>query len=109
MANKKSAEKATRQSVARAQRNRSVKSAVKTRITRFRNAAGGDAGEVDQLAGRAVSALDRAASKGILHKNNAARRKSRVARQLNAARSVEARPAEAPKPAARTRRTRSSQ
>jgi small subunit ribosomal protein S20 len=108
VANKKSAEKANRQSVARAQRNRSVKSAVKTRITRFRNTAAGDATELDQLAGRAVSALDRAASKGILHKNNAARRKSRVAKRLNAMSSGEVQPAEAPKPAARGRRGRTS-
>lgn len=33
----------------------------------------------------AISALDRAAAKGIIHKNNAARRKSRLARRLNAA------------------------
>jgi small subunit ribosomal protein S20 len=62
------------------QRNKATKSALKTSIRRFRDAA--DAGEVAQateLAQAASRALDKAASKGIIHKNQAANRKSAVA------------------------------
>lgn len=85
MANTASAKKQARESQKRALRNRSVKSAVKTHISRARRAAESrDEGATD-LAAAAVSSLDRAASKGILHPNNAARRKSRLMRRLNAA------------------------
>ncbi len=84
MANIASSKKDARRSAARAQRNRSVRSAVKTRITRFRRAAADGADGLDQLAVNAVAALDRAAAHGVLHRNNAARRKSRVAKRLNA-------------------------
>lgn len=83
MANTKAAKKAMRQSAVRAARNRSLRSSVKTKITRFRRAA--TAGEeLTELAATAISALDRAASKGVLHPRNAARRKSRLAKRLNA-------------------------
>jgi hypothetical protein len=52
-----------------------------------------------ELVATAVSSLDRAASKGILHRNNAGRRKSRLMRKLN---SVEAAPAEGAAPASRS-------
>jgi len=51
---------------------------------------------VEALAVTAVSALDRAVSKGVLHPNNAARRKARLAKRLQA---VEQAPAPAPAPA----------
>jgi small subunit ribosomal protein S20 len=86
MANTSAAKKAMRASARRAVRNRSTKSAVKTRVTRFRRATTTEAAEqVTELAGVAISSLDRAAAKGILHANNAARRKSRVQKRLNAA------------------------
>jgi small subunit ribosomal protein S20 len=84
VANTKSAKKEARSGIARAARNRSVKSAVKTRVARFRRAAVEGVGNLEELAVGAVTSLDRAASKGILHRNNAARRKSRLVRQLNA-------------------------
>jgi small subunit ribosomal protein S20 len=62
------------------QRNKATKSALKTSIRRFREAA--DAGEVNkatELAYAASRALDKAASKGIIHKNQAANRKSSIA------------------------------
>jgi len=62
------------------QRNKATKSALKTSIRRFREAA--EAGESDkatQLAQSALRALDRAASKGVIHKNQAANRKSAIA------------------------------
>jgi small subunit ribosomal protein S20 len=86
MANIASSKKDARRSAVRAVRNRSLKSAVKTKITRLRRALSGEAAEhVEELATTAVSALDRAASKGVLHPNNAARRKSRLMKRLNAA------------------------
>ncbi len=70
-------------------RNRSIKSAVKTRVNRFRRGLAQVAEDVDRLALTAISALDRAVSKGVLHRNNAARRKSRLMKRLNAARRSE--------------------
>ena len=72
-----------RQEQKRRLHNRSVKSLVKTQITKARSAIAFD--ENAELAVRAaVSELDRAAKKGVIHPNNAARRKSRLMKQLNA-------------------------
>jgi small subunit ribosomal protein S20 len=106
MANIASSKKDARRSAVRAVRNRSLRSAVKTRINRVRRAVG-ERGEAvvqaGELALNAVSALDRAASKGVLHPNNAARRKSRLMKRLNAASgaSAPAEPAAAPQRGAR--------
>ncbi|MGH7860934.1 MAG: 30S ribosomal protein S20 [Candidatus Dormibacteraceae bacterium] len=105
MANIPSSKKDARTSAVRAAKNRSVKSAVKTRVTRFRRATGGaGSGNADELALAAVSALDRAASKGILHRNNAARRKGRLMRRLNTATAAET----APQPVAAAKPGRST-
>lgn len=86
MANTAAAKKEIRASARRAVRNRATRSAVKTRISRVRRALVAEtAEEAQQLAVAAIADLDRAASKGILHANNAARRKSRLQRRLNAA------------------------
>ena len=86
MANTSSAKKEIRASGRRTVRNRSTRSAVKTRIARFRRATTTEAAEqVTELAVAAISSLDRAAAKGIVHSNNAARRKSRLQKRLNAA------------------------
>ena len=63
-------------------RNQSTKSRVKTLVRKVRRAA--DAGEPTQPQDlrAAISALDKAAQKGILHRNNAARRKSRLMKAL---------------------------
>ena len=62
------------------QRNKATKSALKTSIRRFREAAdAGDAAKATQLAQAASRALDKAASKGVIHKNQAANRKSAIA------------------------------
>ena len=71
MANIPSSKKDARRSAEKAVKNRSVKSAVKTKVTRFRRAAQGDGENLGQLAVVAVASLDRAASKGVLHANNA--------------------------------------
>ncbi|HET6310548.1 MAG TPA: 30S ribosomal protein S20 [Candidatus Nitrosotalea sp.] len=80
-----SAKKQARASVKRAERNRSVKSEVKTLVVKARKSlTGGPVAESDRyaLTLEAVKALDRAAAKGVLHKNNASRRKARLARQM---------------------------
>ncbi len=65
-------------------RNRSVRTFVRKRITKARQAINEQEGDVTEFARDAVRALDRAASKGVIHKNNAARRKSRLMRKLSA-------------------------
>ena len=83
MPNNPAAQKRMRQEQKRRLHNRSVKSLVKTQITKARSAIAFD--ENAELAVRAaVSELDRAAKKGVIHRNNAARRKSRLMKQLNA-------------------------
>ena len=79
-----SAKKQARAGVRRSTRNRSTKSSVKTLITKARQSlrSGADASEKTESTVEAIRALDRAAAKRILHRNNAARRKSRLARQL---------------------------
>ena len=89
MANIKSSKKDIKRTAKRTLRNRSVRSAVKTHVVKFRRAAAEGAENTPELAVAAVSALDRAASKGILHQNNAARRKSRLQRRLNQLESAE--------------------
>jgi len=85
MPNNASAKKRMRQEEKRRLHNRSVKSSVKTYITKARVTIDeGDSREEAQEAVRhAVSELDRAAKKGVLHRNNAARRKSRLMKRLN--------------------------
>ncbi|TMF46802.1 MAG: 30S ribosomal protein S20 [Chloroflexi bacterium] len=80
-----SAKKQARASVRRSIRNRAVRSEVKTKIVKARRSlteAPVAESERYAIALEAVRALDRAASKGILHRNNAARRKARLTRQL---------------------------
>ena len=80
-----SAKKQARASVRRTQRNRAVRSEVKTKIVKARRTLQeGPVAESDRhaLALDAIRALDRAAAKGILHRRNAARRKARLTRQL---------------------------
>ena len=81
MANHASAEKRNRQRIRRTERNRSVKAAVRTLVKKARSAIAGPAGEVTKTAvAAAVKAVDRAASKGIVHPKTAARAKSRLAK-----------------------------
>jgi len=80
-----SAKKQARAGVRRAARNRAVKSEVKTLVVKARKSlVGGPVAESDRyaLTLEAVQALDRAASKGVLHRNNAARRKGRLTKLM---------------------------
>ncbi len=66
--------------------NRTIRSSTRTSVKKALAAiAGGDADQAKTTVMSAVSALDRAATKGIVHRNNAARRKSRLMKRLNAA------------------------
>lgn len=81
-----SAKKQARSGVRRALRNRAVRSEVKTKVVKARRTlVGGPVAESERfaIALEAIQSLDRAASKGVLHRNNAARRKSRLAKQLS--------------------------
>jgi small subunit ribosomal protein S20 len=67
-------------------RNRPIRSAVRTYIrTAERHIASNNLEQSQQAVLRAIRALDKATSKGVVHKNNAARRKSRLMRKLNRA------------------------
>ncbi len=81
MANIKSQIKRNRQNEKRRLRNKSIKSQIKTSIRKVRQAA--EAGEpVDELLRAAQKHIDKAASKGVLHPNTAARRKARLVAEL---------------------------
>ena len=80
MANIKSQIKRNRTNEVARLRNKSVKSALKTQVRKFREAAdAGDAAAAAELAKSATRALDKAAAKGVIHKNQAANRKSAIA------------------------------
>ncbi|MGQ9475896.1 MAG: 30S ribosomal protein S20 [Actinomycetota bacterium] len=86
MPNIKQQEKRMRQAAKRRLRNRSRKSEIKTYIRKFEAALQrGDREESELYLRKAVKALDKAAGDGIIHKNNAANRKSRIMRKFNRA------------------------
>jgi small subunit ribosomal protein S20 len=84
----KSALKRHQQSERRRLRNRSVRSTARTAINRARTAIDRGAPESEDLARAAQRALDVSVRKGVVHPNNAARRKSRLMKRLNAARAA---------------------
>ena len=82
MANIKSQIKRNKQNEKRHERNKAVKTGLKTAVRKFREAAEtGDAAEAKTLAQDAAKKLDKAASKGVIHKNQAANRKSAIAKK----------------------------
>jgi small subunit ribosomal protein S20 len=82
--NIKSAEKRVRQNLKRELRNRRSKSILKTSIRHFEESLqGGDMDEAKNKLDNALRQIDKAATKGIIHKNNAARKKSRLSRIFN--------------------------
>ena len=83
MANHKSALKRILISEKRRQRNRIVRGSTRTAVKKAKTIlAGKDMSGAESAIQDAISALDRAAAKGVIHKNNAARRKSRLMRQF---------------------------
>ena len=85
MANIASQIKRNRQTVKLHARNQAVRSELKTRIKKAADAAsGGDAATKDAAFRAAQKRIDTAAAKGVVHKRTAARRKSRLAKRMNA-------------------------
>ena len=86
MPNTKSAEKRVRSSAAKAVRNRSVKSRLKTLEKKYLSTLpAGNAAEVKVAYADVVSALDKAAKGGVVHKSTASRKRSRLTLRMNAA------------------------
>jgi small subunit ribosomal protein S20 len=86
LANTKSAIKRIRQTQRKEARNRRFRSAARTYVKKTRRLiAEGKLEEAQETAQRAIRTLDKAAQKGVLHRNNVARRKSRLMRRLNQA------------------------
>ncbi len=85
MANIKSQIKRIKTNEKARQRNAAVKSSLKTAVRRFREAAdSGDAAATQEALVKASRQLDKAASKGVIHKNQAANRKSAMAKKAAA-------------------------
>jgi small subunit ribosomal protein S20 len=78
VANIKSQIKRNRQNEKRRLRNKAVRSEMKTRTKKVDLAIEAGEGDLDELTRQAVKSIDKAAAKGIIHKNQAARRKSRL-------------------------------
>ena len=84
MPNIKSAKKRVLVNQAKAMQNKAAKSALKTDIKKFEAAvAEGNRSEADSVYKTTVKAIDKAAAKGLLHKNNAANKKSAMTIKLN--------------------------
>ena len=96
MANIKSQIKRNRQNEKRRLNNRNVRGSARTAVNQARAAFEEGAPEPKEAVLKAISALDPAAEKGVIHKNNAARRKGRLMKKLASFKPAET-PAEAPK------------
>jgi small subunit ribosomal protein S20 len=90
LANTKSAQKAIRVSERRRQQNKPIRSGVKTYVKQAVAAIATSPADSSDAVVEAISALDKAASKRIIHPNSAARRKSRLMKKLNQAQSATA-------------------
>jgi len=82
LANLRSAKKRIRQNRTRRLRNRMVRTRVRSVVRLARQPATADAASRESAAREAIRQLDKAASKGVIHRKNAARRKSRLLRGL---------------------------
>jgi small subunit ribosomal protein S20 len=84
MANHKSAEKRVRQNIKRNEINRSNRSKLRTQIKKLRSAlAASDKKQSGELLTPTVSLIDKAVNKGLIHKNTAARYKSRLTKHVS--------------------------
>ena len=89
MPNTRSARKQVRVTQRRRLRNKSIQSLCKTNITKAeRLIFSGELESAQEAVVAAIGSLDRAAEKGVIHPNNAARRKSRLMKKLNEARTL---------------------
>jgi small subunit ribosomal protein S20 len=85
VANIKSQIKRNRQNLVRHERNKAVRSELKTRSKSAVAAAESGADDADERLRQALKRIDMAAAKGVIHKNQAARRKSRLVAKVNRA------------------------
>ena len=85
MQNIKSAKKRVAVSRANNERNKAARSALRTAIKKADAAIEAKSGDADAAVKNAVISIDKAAGKGLLHKNNAARKKSALVKKLNEA------------------------
>jgi small subunit ribosomal protein S20 len=85
MPNHKSAEKRMRQSEGRRAINRSNRTRVRTQIKKLHTALAGGNKSASELLPATISVIDKAVQKGVLHKNAAARHKSRLTARMNQA------------------------
>ncbi|MCW7752944.1 30S ribosomal protein S20 [Desulfobotulus sp. H1] len=85
MANHKSAKKRARQNEVRRVRNRGIKSQVKTAITHLRGLIEKDPAAAGEALQKTTAAIDKAAKKGVIHRNTASRKVSRLAQLINKA------------------------
>ena len=77
-------ETSLRVSLKKSQRNRSIRTRARSAVTTARDAISGkDAAQAETAVIKATAILDSAASRGVIHRNNASRRKSRLAKQLH--------------------------
>ena len=84
LANTNSAKKRIRQNEKRQARNKAIRSRARTYVKLARNTMhAGDQGASEEAVKKAISELDRAVAQGVLHRNNASRRKSRLMKQLS--------------------------
>ncbi|MCL5048797.1 MAG: 30S ribosomal protein S20 [Firmicutes bacterium] len=83
MANIKSQIKRNRQNEVRAARNKAVRSELKTRTKSVLSGASTGSENAEELLRTALKRIDKAASKGVIHPNQAARRKSRLVKKVN--------------------------
>ena len=89
MANHKSAIKRNKQSLKRREKNRTVKGALRSTIKKIHTAVASGSEEAREILASAIPEIAKAASKGIIHKNNAARKISRLTKKVNKAASAE--------------------
>jgi small subunit ribosomal protein S20 len=83
LANHKSALKRNKQSLVRRERNRQAKASLRTIVKSFNTAVAKDPEAAKELLASAVPAIAKAASKGIIHKNAASRKISRLSKKLH--------------------------
>ena len=88
MPNIQSAKKRVKVSEKKNLRNRMIKSGMRTSLRKFDSAVENDAKSAGAQLSATVAVIDKAASKGVIHKNAANRKKARLAKQLNKAAAV---------------------
>ncbi|MHB8173038.1 MAG: 30S ribosomal protein S20 [Nitrospirota bacterium] len=85
MANHKSALKRNKQSLVRREKNRQAKAALRTLVKKFTTTVAKDPEAAKEILASTVPAISKAASKGIIHKNAASRKISRLSKRLHKA------------------------